>query len=179
MPDLRRVPQALGFTFTTAAGKPFRALLRPPPPPGPGYEPVVAPRRALLVGPEVGLPATGWIRDPSGLRFLHALWSNEGVVGQVTAQMHVLFAVTGDETWSRPSFTLEPISGQRLASGSTVFGTTPTTREFFKRKNDALDVEEEVYRVVCLAALQVGDFLGDRRILKVESVLGLTTAEVF
>ena len=139
----------------------------------------MTPRSTIIVGSKSSLPTAGVIRDAHGTRFLHARWAREGVVGHATAESHVLFAVTGDEAWTRNTFTTEIISGQRVAGTPQGLGTVPVVREFVRRKNDALDVEEEVYRVLCLAALLVGDFLGGRRVTRTEGVLGLVHAEVF
>lgn len=179
MPLLSRVAGALGVPFFPLGGREIRATVRPPPPAGPGFEGALTPRSTIIVNSQSSLPTAGVIRDGHGTRFLHARWGREGVLGSATAEAHVLFAVTGDEAWTRNTFTTEIISGQRVAGALQSLGTVPVVREFVRRKNDALDVEEEVYRVLCLAALLVGDFLGGRRVTRTEGVLGLVHAEVF
>jgi hypothetical protein len=179
MPELSAVAATLGVPFTLGDGRSVRAVLRPPPPAASTYDVGANPRRTLIVSKDAKLPRVGLVTDRAGNHFLHALWSGEGLLGEMAVESHVLFAVTGNETWTRQVFTTEPISGQRVAGTPADLGAIPVVREKSRIENDNLRVEEEVYRVLCLVDLQVGDYLANRRVTYVESVLGLTTAEVF
>lgn len=179
MPELSAVATTLGVPFTLGDGRSVRAVLRPPPPAASTYDVGANPRRTLVVAKETKLPRVGLIADRAGNRFLHALWSGEGLLGEMAVETHVLFAITDDEPWTRQVFSTEPISGQRVAGTPASLGTIPVVREKSRIENDNLRVEEEVYRVLCLVDLQVGDHLANRRVTYVEKVLGLTAAEVF
>lgn len=179
MPDLSRVAAVLGVPFKTTTGQTFRATVRPPPQVNPSWEGSLVPRQTILLPRGVLLPANGVIIDGDGNRFLHSVWSSEGVLGNRTAVSHVLYAVTAYEVWTRPTYTTEAISGQRVPDEPEMLGLVPVVREFLRRKDDTLNVTEEIYRVLCAAALKVGDHLDARRVTRVESVRGLTFAEVF
>jgi hypothetical protein len=178
MPSLAGVASALGVPYTTPAGIQVRATVRPPPPVGAAFEGAMTPRHSIVVAPDSILPLVGELADSFGNRFLHAEWGREGLMLSPSARTHVLFPITGEEPWTRNSFTTEPISGQRIVGTPTALGVIAVVREFIRRENDALDIVGEVYRVLCTRSLEVGDFLDGRRVRRVESVLGLTYAEV-
>ena len=179
MPDLSRVAAVLGIPYRTEQGQVVRATVRPPPPAGPGFEGAISPRFTLILPKGAMIPKVGTLSDEDGNRFLHTEWSVEGVLGQSTARMHILYRITGDEVWTRPVFTTEPISGQRVVSPTPIqLGTIPVVREFQRRKIDG-GIEEEIYRVLCARDLQINDYLDIRRVTRVEKVRNLTYAEVF
>lgn len=178
MPSLAGIPNALGSDFTDTFGRRVRGVLRPPPPAGPFFDGGLSPRRMLVLSRNQELASGTILEDTDGNRFLCALWSPDGLLGGSHARTFVLIAVTSDLVWTRTTTTVEPISGQVVKNGSASLGTISCAQEFIRRKNDALDIEEEVYRVLCSAQLQLGDHLGSYRVSRVEKSLGLTYAEI-
>jgi hypothetical protein len=179
MPDLSRIPQTLGTTFFDGSGREFRGTLKPPPSAGPFFDAGLAPRRSLIVNIETHLTSGAVVTDADGTRFLAAEWSPDNFFGRARTRSFVLFEITHELAWTRSTFAVEPVSGQRLATGATVLGPILCAREFIRRKNDSLDIEEEVYRVMCNEPLVIGDFLNDQRVMRSDRIMGLTYAEVF
>lgn len=178
MPNLGGIPGALGVSLRAMNGRMVRGVLRPPPPAGPFFDANIPPRQMFVVAPDQWLATGEVLTDVVGNRFLMARWSIDNLLGQVHTHTFVMFAITRDVLWERSTWTIEPVSGQREASGRTTLATIPCAMEFVRRKNDALDVEEEIYRVLCNVELEEGDFLVNKRVMRVEKNLGLTYAEV-
>lgn len=178
MPSLSGIPNALGVDFTDAFGRTVRGVLRPPPPAGPFFDGGLSPRRMLVVSPNQPLASGAVLEDFEGNRFLCANWSPDGLLGKAHSRTFVMIAITADLSWTRLTTAVEPISGQTVKSGTTALGTVTCAQEFVRRKNDALDIEEEIYRVLCAEMLQLGDYLGSYRVTRVEKGLGLTYAEI-
>ena len=179
MPEISAVAIALGTRFIKPTGVVFRGVLKPPPPAGPGFEAGYMPRRSLYVSKDADLKAGEVITDTSGTRYICADWSPDGLLGVQATKSFVLFGVTAYEKWSRQVFVTEPISGQRKLDKKKDLGTIPVSVEFTRRKNDNLDIEEEIYLVVTGSPVQLGDFLEERRVQKVDRVLGVYRCETF
>lgn len=178
MPSLSRIPTTLGLPFTDTYGREVRGVLRPPPLAGPFFDAGLAPRRSLVVDAASWVTTGLVLKDVDGTRFLTSEWSLDNFMGAAHTRSFVLFMITDDHPWTRAAYTVEPISGQRVTSGDMMKGIVSCAREFVRRKNDSLDIEEEIYRVLCAEPLFVGDMLGDRRVMRSERILGLTYAEV-
>lgn len=178
MPSLGAIPNVLGTDFTDPFGRSIRGVLRPPPPAGPFFDGGLSPRRMIVVSRNQPLNTGTILQDPDGSRFLCAQWSPDGLLGMAHTRTFVMLSITSDMAWTRTTTTLEPISGQKVASGNSLLGTVSCVREFIRRKNDALDIEEEIYRVMCREAILLGDYLGGFRVMRVEQSLGLTYAEI-
>ena len=154
------------------------ALFRKPPTSGSRYDAEFIPRHSLLVSPSENIPVGTVIFDKTGNRFLCMPWATEHYRGQPLVTHMVLFEVTQDLLWVRPTDTVEPISGLAQPGEDEVLGIVPAAVDPFRRKTDALHIEQEIYKVMCVAPILVGDFLDKKRVRRVETSLGVTYAQV-
>lgn len=177
MPEMSGVPRVLGTPYRFG-NRTVRGVLRPPPPAGPFLDGGLTPRRMLVVSNLEPSLAGQVITDLDGYRFLAAFWTGDNLLGRQNSKTYLLFAITSQEVWSRAGFSVEPISGQRIALANANLGLIDVVKEFTRRLNDGLDIEEEIYRVICAEELAVGDYLGSLRVTRVEKALGLTYAEI-
>lgn len=179
MPEISALALALGTRFIKPNGAVFRGVLRSPPSSGSSYDAGYTPRRSLVVARDTSIQAGEVITDTSGTRYICADWSNDGVAGVVATRSLILFAVTGYEKWVRPTYTTEPISGQRKLERNRELGSIAVCREFYRTREDGTQVEEEVYRVLTGSRVQIGDLIEDRRVQRVVSILGVYSCEAF
>lgn len=179
MPEISALALALGTRFIKPSGAVFRGVLRAPPSGGASYDAGYTPRRSLVVARDTNLKAGEVITDTSGTRYLCAAWASDGVMGVQATRSFILFAITGYERWSRPVFSTEPISGQRKVERNRDYGMVAVCREFYRSREDGTRVDEEVYRVLTGSPLQIGDLLEERRVQRVEQILGVYSCEAF
>ncbi len=176
MPSLSNIPRVLGVPYRFEGGL-VRGVLRPPPPAGPFMDGGLTPRRMLVLSQKDPGIAGKILTDLDGYQYLAAYWTGDNLLGVQHSKTYLLFAITNQEVWSRTGFNVEPISGQRIATTNNSLGLISVVKEFVRRFNDGLDIEEEIYRIICAEQLQVGDYLGNFRVTRIEKSLGLTYAE--
>jgi hypothetical protein len=173
MPSLGSVASALGSPFRVKHAGTVRGVLRAPPESGAALNPTFPPRRILTVSRKESLAAGNVITDLTGNQFLVGSWAEDIAFGGAIGRSFVLFEVTKTVAWQRQTFTVEPISGQRIAGGLATLGEIEVVSEPLRELTGTVGTTR-VFRCLTAAPIEVGDIVGGQKIFHVEQTLGLT-----
>lgn len=179
MPDLARINTHFGTPCIKMDGTIVRGVLRPAQDVRATFHGLLFPRSMFVVAPDQPLHAGDAITDPEGNVFLCGKWSDSRMGKTLVARQYVLFYAPYMATWQREITGVEPVSGLVTSNGLRTLGMTPALIEPEGRAKDDEHVQVDLTRIVVGVAVQLGDFINNTRIQRVENMLGLTYAEAY
>lgn len=157
--------KVLGTIFSPSSGTPTNVNFQ-------------SPRRLLKVSPGATLVA-GEVIITSSNRFYLCAENGEGEYDGTTYRTFMLIEVPKLVSWGRRAMLKDPVTGIDKATGVTSLGSLRCALEPAGDDNDQINIPKGVYRAITGEAIQAGDMLDGRLVVKrVETLLGVQVAEV-
>ncbi|HQT78553.1 MAG TPA: hypothetical protein PLD10_15985 [Rhodopila sp.] len=178
MPNLGNMLYIVAQKIRTTNGRVIRGFIRPPSTVLRSYNGTFEPRQLFYTAASTVVPLETVLLDSNNVRYLTAPWDEQSFGEMKLQKVFVLFEVTNDIVWTRPVTTVEPISGLRVSGVPAVMGTIPAVREPYGRETGPSGLPSEAYKVMCVAPVQLGDYLDGMLVRRIEVTGGITFAEV-
>ena len=178
MPNLGKLVGRFSKRFALEGGGHVRGFLKEPRSVPTQFDVEFVPRHVLILDGCEELPDGTIVLDGMGGRFFAARFGEGNYGRTIVSQMFAMFQITADVPWHIDSDTIDPVAGLRIVGApSGIPNLVPVLRQPYRRKNDTLGVETEVYKYLTNAPVQTGQYLESRRIKRCEHNYGLIYAQ--
>lgn len=120
------------------------------------------------------------IIDPAGRKYLLADHDSANDYNEIHYRTHRLFHMNTHATWQRETSVLDPVTQLKKSTGRANLGPIWVLIERMGREPTAgpIGVKEQIRQVITSEEIKLGDILDGMIVKRLDTVLGVTLAEI-
>lgn len=181
MPSLQTIGRRFENDMVRADGFPFKAVVLPlDDSTGVSYD-FSEPRLIVRLRHDSSVGSGQVVMDPAGRRLLLGTHDENSIYNEVLYKSCVAYILNTEAKWERPTEgETDPLTKLKRGAGRTPMGTIealiePMMRE---RTDGTIRVRESAYRLVTGAPVELGDFVNDMVVKRLDNLRGIWVGEI-